>query len=94
MDDDLLRKAKRNGFSDKQLAYWWDSTEMEVRQHRKSRGVIATFKQVDTCAAEFPAFTPYYYSTYESGDEAPPAANGQALHHDSGQRTESHRTRH
>jgi carbamoyl-phosphate synthase large subunit len=70
--DALLRKAKRNGYSDRQLAYWWDSTEMDVRRHRKSRGIIATFKQVDTCAAEFEAYTPYYYSTYESECEAPP----------------------
>ena len=69
--DDLLRKAKRHGFSDKQLAGWWDSTEMDVRAHRKQAGIVATFKQVDTCAAEFEAHTPYYYSTYESECEAP-----------------------
>jgi carbamoyl-phosphate synthase large subunit len=68
---DLIRTAKRNGYSDKQLAWWWGSTEMDVRRHRKERGVIATFKQVDTCAAEFEAYTPYYYSTYESEDETP-----------------------
>ena len=44
---------------------------MEVRQHRKSLGIEATFKQVDTCAAEFEAYTPYYYSTYEQEDETP-----------------------
>jgi carbamoyl-phosphate synthase large subunit len=69
--DDLLRRAKRAGFSDKQLAWWWQSTEMDVRAHRKSRGIVPTFKQVDTCAAEFEAYTPYYYSTYESEDETP-----------------------
>ena len=68
---DLLRKAKRHGFSDQQLAFWWDSTEMEIRNHRKRLGIIPSFKQVDTCAAEFEAFTPYYYSTYESEDETP-----------------------
>ncbi|MFQ5732087.1 MAG: carbamoyl-phosphate synthase large subunit [Planctomycetaceae bacterium] len=68
---DLLRLAKRNGFSDQQLAGWWDTTEMEVRAHRKNLGVAAVFKQVDTCAAEFEAYTPYYYSTYEDEDEAP-----------------------
>jgi len=71
VSDDLLRKAKQNGFSDRQLAFWWDSTEPDVREYRKSRGIIATFKQVDTCAAEFEAYTPYYYSTYESECEAP-----------------------
>ncbi len=67
----LIRDAKRAGFSDRQLGYWWDATEMDVRARRKALGVIATFKQVDTCAAEFEAYTPYYYSCYESEDEAP-----------------------
>ena len=70
-DDELLRRAKRNGFSDRQLAWWWGSTEMDVRSDRKERGIVATFKQVDTCASEFEAYTPYYYSTYESECEAP-----------------------
>ncbi len=68
---ELVWKAKRHGYSDQQLAFWWDSTEMEVRTHRKRLGIVATFKQVDTCAAEFEAYTPYYYSTYESEDETP-----------------------
>ena len=71
VDVDLLRSAKRLGFSDQQLAFWWDTTEMDVRAHRKKLGIEATFKQVDTCAAEFEAYTPYYYSTYESEDETP-----------------------
>ena len=45
---------------------------MEVRNDRKKRGIVATFKAVDTCAAEFEAYTPYYYSTYEDEDETPP----------------------
>ena len=69
--DELLLRAKRHGYSDRQLAGWWHATEMDVRRHRKDRGVAATFKQVDTCAAEFEAYTPYYYSTYESEDETP-----------------------
>ncbi|MFV0445971.1 MAG: carbamoyl-phosphate synthase large subunit [Planctomycetaceae bacterium] len=69
--DELLRRAKRAGFSDKQLAGWWNTSEMDVREYRKARGIVATFKQVDTCAAEFEAYTPYYYSTYESEDETP-----------------------
>jgi len=68
---ELIRRAKRAGYSDMQLAGWWNSSEMDVRARRKSLGIIATFKQVDTCAAEFEAYTPYYYSTYESEDEAP-----------------------
>ncbi|WP_145378927.1 carbamoyl-phosphate synthase large subunit [Symmachiella dynata] len=71
VDDSLLLKAKRHGFSDRQLSFWWAASEMDIRQHRKERGVVATFKQVDTCAAEFEAYTPYYYSTYESEDETP-----------------------
>lgn len=70
-DADLLRVAKQAGYSDRQLAPWWNSTEMEVRKRRKKLGVVATFKQVDTCAAEFEAYTPYYYSTYEQEDETP-----------------------
>ncbi len=50
---------------------------MEVRQERKRRGIVATFKTVDTCAAEFEAYTPYYYSTYEDEDETPARLPGQ-----------------
>ncbi len=71
VDADLLRLAKQSGYSDRQLALWWNSSEMDVRRRRKKLGVEATFKQVDTCAAEFEAYTPYYYSTYEQEDETP-----------------------
>ena len=71
VDDLTLRKAKRFGFSDRQLATMWHGNELEVREQRKSRGIIPTFKSVDTCAAEFEAYTPYYYSTYEDEDETP-----------------------
>jgi carbamoyl-phosphate synthase large subunit len=72
VDVATLRDAKQMGFSDRQLATMLGSDDIEVRQWRKSLGVIATFKSVDTCAAEFEAYTPYYYSTYESENEAPP----------------------
>jgi carbamoyl-phosphate synthase large subunit len=72
VDDATLREAKRFGFSDRQLATLWQTSDMTIREHRKSRGIIATFKSVDTCAAEFEAYTPYYYSTYEQEDETPP----------------------
>src|SRR5262249_6999096 len=62
---DLLWLAKQSGFSDRQLAQIWNTFEREVRHVRKERGVDAVFKLVDTCAAEFEAYTPYYYSTYE-----------------------------
>ena len=68
--DDLIREAKRDGFSDRQLATIWRVSEAEVRRDRLRRGIKAVYKLVDTCAAEFEAITPYYYSTYESEDEA------------------------
>jgi carbamoyl-phosphate synthase large subunit len=66
------RRAKRFGFSDGQLAYLWETTEADVRAARSAAGVRVTFKTVDTCAAEFAAFTPYHYSTYEDEDEIAP----------------------
>jgi carbamoyl-phosphate synthase large subunit len=68
----LLLRAKRFGFSDRQLAYLLGSTEGEVRARRKEVGIEAVFKRVDTCAAEFEAETPYLYSTYEEEDESRP----------------------
>jgi carbamoyl-phosphate synthase large subunit len=73
---DLLRTAKRQGFSDCQIANIFGTSEMEVRAERLRRGIRATFKSVDTCAAEFEAYTPYYYSTYEDEDEVPPKPAG------------------
>jgi len=61
----LLRKAKAWGFSDKRIAELTGVTEKEVRETRKSAGMRAVYKMVDTCAAEFEAYTPYMYSTYE-----------------------------
>ncbi|MEO2045905.1 MAG: carbamoyl-phosphate synthase large subunit [Pirellulales bacterium] len=66
-----LRQAKRQGFSDRQLATIFQITEMEVREKRIDLGIVAVYKSVDTCAAEFEAYTPYYYSTYETEDEIP-----------------------
>ena len=74
--EELMRRAKRFGFSDRQLSTIWNCSEMDVRTLRKSRGIVATFKSVDTCAAEFEAYTPYYYSTYEDEDETPPKPPG------------------
>src|SRR5690606_6086047 len=72
ISDEDLRTAKRQGFSDRQLATLFRLSDMEVRQERLKRGIRATFKSVDTCAAEFEAYTPYFYSTYETEDETPP----------------------
>jgi carbamoyl-phosphate synthase large subunit len=66
VDFDLMLEAKQNGFIDRQLANLWNSSEFEVRRKRKELGIEAVFKLVDTCAAEFEAYTPYYYSTYET----------------------------
>ena len=67
---ELIREAKRNGFSDAQLGTVWSCTEKDVRARRLALGVKANFKLVDTCAAEFEAYTPYFYSTYDDEDEA------------------------
>ncbi|MCG3177174.1 MAG: Carbamoyl-phosphate synthase large chain [Candidatus Omnitrophica bacterium] len=64
-----LRRAKEMGFSDAQLAEILGVTETEFRATRKAFGITPVYKLVDTCAAEFEAFTPYYYSTYETEDE-------------------------
>ena len=69
LDAPLLRRTKRLGFSDAQIAELVGSTEQEVRARRVALGVLPTYKTVDTCAAEFEAFTPYFYSTYEDEDE-------------------------
>ncbi len=72
VDRALMQRAKEMGYSDAQLAYVYlekisSKTILEVRAHRKTLGVEAVFKSVDTCAAEFEAITPYYYSTYQAG---------------------------
>src|SRR6516165_4510353 len=58
---ELMVQAKQHGFSDRQLGHLWHATESEVRRVRKEKGIEAVFKLVDTCAAEFEAYTPYYY---------------------------------
>jgi carbamoyl-phosphate synthase large subunit len=63
----MILKAKQNGFSDRQLATLWNCSTTDVRTVRMNYGITAVFKSVDTCAAEFEAYTPYYYSTYEVG---------------------------
>ena len=87
LPSDLLRQAKRTGFSDVQLAHLlrvpalgpsW-GPEMTVRARRKDLGILPTFHRVDTCAAEFPAFTPYLYSSYESESEADPTDRRKVL---------------
>ncbi len=69
---ELLLRAKRNGFSDRQLAYLLGADPAAVRAHRIAEDVVPVFKRVDTCGAEFEAHTPYLYSTYEQEDETAP----------------------
>ena len=65
----LLRRAKKMGFADEAIAGYTGQTWQEIRQRRKAWGIIPTYKMVDTCAAEFEAATPYYYSSYAMEDE-------------------------
>ncbi len=68
-----LRRLKKLGFSDRQIALAQGNSEDEVRAKRKSLGIIPTYRLVDTCAAEFEAYTPYFYSTYGDENEARPS---------------------
>src|SRR5436309_1065383 len=68
---DELRKMKRMGFSDRQLAELRNEREADVRRRRWSLGVRPAYKMVDTCAGEFPSATPYLYSSYDEESEAP-----------------------
>jgi carbamoyl-phosphate synthase large subunit len=70
---ELLRAAKKMGFADRALASFWKMTELEIRQWREREKIIPVYKLVDTCAAEFEAYTPYYYSTYETENETRPS---------------------
>jgi carbamoyl-phosphate synthase large subunit len=74
-----LWDVKRQGFSDHQIAYATKTTEDIVRTYRKSLGVIPAYKLVDTCAAEFEAETPYYYSTYEEETEVIPSTRRKVM---------------
>ncbi len=66
VDEQTMRRAKQFGFSDRQLCNIWNVSESQVRQRRKDFGIVPSYKSVDTCAAEFEAYTPYYYSTYDA----------------------------
>ena len=68
MTRDTLIKAKGLGFSDRQIAHLTGTTEDKIRARRKKLGLVPSYRLVDTCAAEFEAYTPYYYSTYDRGD--------------------------
>ena len=75
----VIRKAKRMGFSDRQLARLMGTTEDDIRSTRKALGIIPTYRLVDTCAAEFEAYTPYYYSTYGDENETRPSSRRKVM---------------
>jgi carbamoyl-phosphate synthase large subunit len=70
LDRDFLYEVKQHGFSDVQLAHLTGTSEDDIRTLRKDLGLVPAYKLVDTCAAEFESYTPYYYSTYEQEDES------------------------
>ena len=90
---EVLREAKRMGFSDGRLAGVWrldgKGAQEKVRHLRKKHGIAPVYKRVDTCAAEFESYTPYLYSTYEEEDEATPTEEEESHH--SGERAQPHR---
>ncbi len=69
LNAELFAKAKSLGFSDRQIAHLTGQTEDKIRAARKQLGLVPSYRLVDTCAAEFEAYTPYYYSTYDRGDD-------------------------
>ena len=75
----LLKKAKESGFSDIQLAYLLNTTEGRIRSYRKRKEIQARFRLVDTCAGEFRAVQPYYYSTYDATNESIASSNSKVL---------------
>jgi carbamoyl-phosphate synthase large subunit len=79
IEPELLWQAKRAGFSDRQIARLTGQEEAAIRSARESAGLFPVFKMVDTCAGEFSASTPYFYSTYEDEDEAMPIASDRAV---------------
>ncbi|HSK23743.1 MAG TPA: carbamoyl-phosphate synthase large subunit [Egicoccus sp.] len=79
LPDDLLREAKSDGFSDAHLAKLLNTSEDHVRARRHTAGIRPVFKTVDTCAAEFEAYTPYHYSTYEDEDEVSDSARDKVI---------------
>ncbi len=70
LNPQFLRFCKQRGFADQQLAYLTGTSENDIRQLRKKQNILPVYKLVDTCAAEFESYTPYYYSTYEQENEA------------------------
>ncbi|MEM6734206.1 MAG: carbamoyl phosphate synthase large subunit, partial [Myxococcota bacterium] len=72
VSDELLRRAKENGFSDRRISHLTGTDQTEVRKRRHASGIVPVYKMIDTCGAEFESFTPYMYSTYETENESEP----------------------
>jgi len=79
LPDDVLHDAKQEGFADAHIAALLQTTPSAVRQRRRAAGIAPVFKTVDTCAAEFAAYTPYHYSTYEDEDEVTSASRDRVI---------------
>lgn len=69
-DAAALQEAKKMGFSDKEIALLWNTTELDIFSLRKEKGIIPVYKMIDTCASEFDSYIPYFYSTYEEENES------------------------
>lgn len=69
-DATALQEAKKMGFSDKEIALLWNTTELDIFSLRKEKGIIPVYKMIDTCASEFDSYIPYFYSTYEEENES------------------------
>ena len=69
-DIEVLKEAKKMGFSDRYIAENWEKTELEVYNFRKNNNIIPVYKMIDTCASEFESYVPYFYSTYEDENES------------------------
>ena len=78
-DIDTLCEAKRSGFSDKFIARLWNTDEIAVYKLRVDNDIFPTYKMIDTCSAEFDAYVPYFYSTYECENESRPSGNRKIL---------------
>ena len=79
LSEELLREAKRLGFSDRQIARYVDSTELAIYDLRKTLGICPYVKQIDTVAAEYPAYTNYLYLTYNGGSHDLEFTGGAAM---------------
>ncbi len=67
---DMLKEAKKSGFSDSYIAELWNTTEDEIYNLRRKLGIFPVYKMIDTCASEFDSYVPYFYSTYEDENES------------------------